>query len=278
MKTALDTNTFKEIRDLIYKESGIFFPDTKKYYLEMKLSQRLKELGLKSFEEYYFYLKYDSGRYREMQKLFEIVTIGETYFFREEPQNEAFKDEILPEIMKRNEREKKIRIWSAGCATGEEPYTIAILVNEKMGNEIKFWDVKILATDINRTALEKAKKGIYKSDSLRFTLDYYKRTYFLRHENGFFEVRPDIRRLVDFKYLNLNDKIAIQLIEKQDVIFCRNVLIYFDLNSKREVVRKFYEKLKPGGYLLLGHAESLHDVTRAFKLVFFKKAFGYKKE
>jgi len=167
-----------------------------------------------------------------------------------------------------------LRVWSAGCSTGEEPYTITMLINEK-GN-FSGWDIEIYGSDINQRVLQTARKGIYRKNSFRTTERYYIQKYFTE-EDGFFQINDSVKKHVNFSYLNLLDPFKTRFLGNMDVIFCRNVLIYFDTESRRRVIENFYNRLVDGGYLLLGHAESLINISTAFHLKHLKNDMVYQK-
>jgi chemotaxis protein methyltransferase CheR len=265
---------FRLLRDLVYEYCGIFFQDEVKYLLERRLNARLKEHALDSFNEYYRYLRYSPSRSRELEEIVELLTTNETYFFREEYQLKAFSEEILPEIIKERKSSKRLRIWSAGCSTGEEAYTIAILLRESP--ELFGWDVEIFANDISRKVIQRARKGVYGKSSFRSIGDVFHSKYF-RPQGDTYVISDELRSLVSFGQLNLLDDEMLQLIGKVDVIFCRNVLIYFDRPARLRVLRTFYDKLTERGYLLLGHSESLMNVSTDFELVHLKNDLVYRK-
>lgn len=275
----LSDDLFAQIRDFIYSQSGLFFPDHKKYVLEGRLAERLKALGLKTFEEYYYYVRYDPGRERELAALFDSITTNETSFFRNAPQLDSLRTAVLPEVIEgqRAKGDRRLRIWSAGCSSGEEPYTLSIITGEVLGEELSSWFVEILATDISTAMLTRAQRGVYSEYSLRNTPEEVKRKYFLR-DGPNWSVKQEVRKLVRFGRLNLSDDAQMARVPRMNIIFCRNVLIYFDPAATKKVVDRFYDILLPGGYLFIGHSESLHGVSRAFKLVHFPGAIVYKKE
>lgn len=277
-KTMTD-ETFILLRDFIYEQSGIFFADTKKNQLEARLCQRLRANNLADYDKYYYLLKYDPNSSREMRALFDSVTTNETSFFRSPPQIQAFQEKVLPEVVLRKEKtgDRRIRLWSAGCSTGEEPYTMGIVLKQVLDDNGAPWDVKIVATDISEKALRSAKAALYSDYSLRSVPPEIKRGFFVPDGNSY-RVVDDVRNLVDLQYLNLNDARRVQIMKGFDVIFCRNVLIYFDDEAKKRFVAHLYDCLNHGGYLFIGHSESLHNISRAFKLVHFPGALGYKKE
>lgn len=271
--------TFWLLRDFVYEHSGIYFADNKKPQLENRLSLRLRANNLPDFDKYYYLLKYDPQAARELRALFDSVTTNETSFFRSPPQIQAFQEKVLPEIIERRgaESEKTLRLWSAGCSTGDEPYTMGIVVREVFKEALAGWDIRIFASDISEKALKSARSAQYSEYTLRSVPPEIKRKYFTQNGSQY-TVNEEIRTLVDLQYLNFNDAARVRLMKGFDVIFCRNVLIYFDDEAKKRFVAQLYDNLNPGGYLFIGHSESLHNISRAFKLVHFPGALGYKKE
>jgi len=267
------------LRDFIYEQSGIYFADTKKGQLENRLSLRLKANNLANYDKYYYLLKYDPQASRELRALFDSVTTNETSFFRSPPQIQAFHEKVLPELLARKDRsqDKMIRLWSAGCSTGEEPYTMGIVIRQVLKDTCPNWDIKIVASDISEKALRSAKAAIYSDYSLRAVPPEVKQAFFTP-EGSSFKINEDVRTFVELQYLNLNDVKRVQVMKGFDVIFCRNVLIYFDDSARKRFVAQLYDCLNHGGYLFIGHSESLHNISRAFKLVHFPGALGYKKE
>jgi chemotaxis protein methyltransferase CheR len=272
----LPEDVFRLLRDFIHDYCGIFFDDGSKFLLERRLNRRLEQHQLKSFEQYYHFLRYDRKREEEIVVLVDNLTTNETYFFRESAQLKAFSDEILPEIRSRNAGKKSLRIWSAGCSTGEEPYTIAILLLES-GNWWRDWQVEIMGSDINQRVLHTARKGMYKKGSHRATPPDMLQKYFIEEGKGDFRIIDAVRQLVSFSYVNLLDPHKISLIRDLDIIFCRNVIIYFDRNAKKKVIEIFYDKLQEGGYLLLGHSESLINISTSFTLRTLQNDMVYQK-
>lgn len=278
-QSLMTDEAFRLLRDFIYEHSGIFFSDNKKPQLENRLGLRLKANNLPDFDKYYYLLKYDPQASREIRALFDSVTTNETSFFRSPPQIQAFQEKALPEILERKagDGEKILRLWSAGCSTGDEPYTLGMVVKEVLGAEAAGWEVKIFGSDISEKALKSARTALYNDYTLRSVPPGIKQKYFIE-EGSQFRVCDDVRMLVDLQYLNFNDEKRVKLMREFDVIFCRNVLIYFDDAARKRFVSQLYDNLNPGGYLFIGHSESLHNVSRAFKLVHFPGALGYKKE
>jgi chemotaxis protein methyltransferase CheR len=270
---------FAQLRDFIYEASGIYIPENRKYLLENRLRNRLSELNLKSFGEYYYFLQYDKSRREELSRLFEVITTNETSFFRNPPQLEVFQDKVLAEVVAagRKSGDKRLRIWSAGCSTGEEPYTISMQLHEVLGGEISAWNIKITANDLSEGVLAAARRGLYTEYALRTTPEEMVKKYFTE-EDGKFRVKQEVKRLVSFGQINLNDRNQIKRVERSHIIFCRNVIIYFDDEMKKRVIASFYDNLLPGGHMLIGHSESLHNISRAFKPLHHPGAIVYRKE
>ncbi len=271
----LPVDVFRLIRDFIRNYCGIYFDDKTKYILERRLNRRLKIHHMQDFREYYRFLMYDKNRDKELQEITDILTVNETYFFREKNQLTAFSEEIIPELKQQKKDKKKINIWSAGCSTGEEPYSIAILVLENKG--LNDWDINILGSDISRRVLKIAREGVYKKNSFRATDSYFTKKYFQEQQNGDHKILDKIKKPVNFNHLNLLDSFRVKLIGEMDVIFCRNVLIYFDKDTRKKVIENFFNLLTEGGYLLLGHAESLINISTTFELKHLKNDMVYQK-
>lgn len=268
---------FRLLRDLVYGHSGLYFEDDAKYLLEKRLGQRLVAHQLKSYREYYQFLKFNRKREQELEEIMDLLTTNETYFFREAYQLSAFTDEILPELCKRKQKAgqpQRLRIWSAGCSTGEEPYTIAMLLLEQYG--LKGWQLEIIGTDISQRVLQLARRGVYGRSSFRMTDDYYLLKYFEPQDGGF-RINDQVRKLVAISHLNLQDYSRMAMLGSFDLIFCRNVIIYFDQPAKKRVIESFHGVLQAGGFLLLGHSESLMNITTLFSLRHFKNDMVYQK-
>jgi chemotaxis protein methyltransferase CheR len=267
--------TFVGFRNLIYEKSGIYFPDNKKYVLDSRLASRLAEHNCTTFEEYLALLRTDAWRAKELPALFNAVTTNETFFFRDLPQLQAFNDLILPAMIKKNQGTKRLKIWSAACSTGDEPFTLAILLLER-NSDLSGWNVEIAASDISEAALGSARRGAYGPYAMRHVSPLLLSRYFTV-EDGLHCVKPEVKRLVRFAHINLFDSARVKLMKGMDIIFCRNCLIYFDDKAKKRVVDSFYDCLNPGGYLVIGFSESLHNVTRAFHPISSHKTVVYQK-
>ena len=270
----LPDDVFRLLRDQIYRRTGMWFSDSSKYLLQKRLSPRARELNFDSFQKYFYFLEYDPRADTEFDQIFDLVTTNETYFFREPAQLAAFSEEIVPEILLRKPV-KKVRIWSAGCSTGEEPYSIAMLLQEAGWYEQASFE--IFASDINQQVLAKARRGSYRESAFRATSATLREKYFNREADGSWRLHDDVRNRVQFGRVNLYDESRVSLLGLLDVVFCRNVIIYFDDSSKKVVVNNFYQRLNDGGYLLLGHSESLISLSTQFKLRHLKNDMVYQK-
>jgi chemotaxis protein methyltransferase CheR len=268
---------YRQIRDLVYKVSGIYKADEKLYLLADGCGRRMKQLGARTARDYWDHLTAQPSRDGELRQLLNEITIGETCLFRSQPQLDAMRKVILPEIVAQKTKQitKRLRIWSAGCSTGEESYTLAMNMLEESERLLKGWTVEILATDLNDRSVETAKAGIYGDYALRSTTDYYKRKYFLAAENNKLQVRPEVKKLIAFSRLNLQDDSKMVFMKGMDLIFCCNVLIYFDGISKSKVINHFFTNLNFGGYFFLGTSESLMKLNDQFHLVHFPGSIGY---
>jgi len=279
-KTEMSDHSFYALRDMIYERSGIFFPDQKKYILENRLLRRIEEGGFNDFEKYIDFLRFDSLRDREFSTLFDIVTTNETSFFRDMNQLEVFESFVLPQIVKEVEKAgyKKLRIWSAPCSTGEEPYTLAMLLLSKFpGIQGAGWDIEIHGSDISECVLNSARRGEYNDYSMRNVPPLYLDRYFTKNGNGKYGVKPEVKGIVRLSNINLFDNLRLRMFRGMNIVFCRNVLIYFDEAAKKRVIANIYDCLLPGGYLFIGHAESLFNISRAFKLVNINNILLYQK-
>ncbi len=275
----LSDETFRELRDFIYKRTGIYFQDNKKYLLEGRIGKRLQVLKIPDYNSYLRLLNTNELMNGEIKYLYDAITINETFFFRNNFQFQALEKAIIPEIVKsrRDNQRGKLRIWSAASSSGEEAYTIAMIYLERLKPQFPNLEIDIVGTDISSSVIETAKNGVYREYSVRNMPQDYFRKYFIKDESRFF-LKPDVKKLVRFDILNLYDQSKLRLMRNFDVIFCCNVLIYFDMKSKIQVISDLYNSLNFGGYLFIGYAESLHGISNAFKLVNFPKTVAYKKE
>ncbi len=269
-------NDILKLRDLVYKETGMYFPDEKRYYFESRFLRRIEALGLSNFTEYIQYLTNGNGRRDEFHNLMNELTINETSFFRNKPQFKALESLVLPEILKAKENAafKSLKIWSAGCSSGEEAYSIAMVLNELSQGPLAGWKLEIRGTDISKRVLEIAQAGVYSEYPVRNMPEDYKKKY-IEEQNGKYLVKDNLKKFVRFTHLNLNDDMAMVFMKGFDIIFCKNVLIYFDLESKKRVIQHFFNSLSLGGYLFIGFSESLFGVNDRFKLIHYPGGMVY---
>lgn len=268
----LADSTFKELRDFIYEKCGIYIADTKKYLIENRLSRILQEKNLTAFEDYLKIIKF-SVNGSELSRLFDAVTTNETYFYREPDQLNIFVNSIFENIRTQKSASAPVKIWSAACSSGEEPYTLSIMLSEKGYRQGKF---DLYGSDISDAVLQSAKTAIYNSYSVRNVPPQQISKYFMSNGQSY-SLNPSIKDSVKFMKINLFDEKNIRTMRNTDIIFCRNVLIYFDVKSKQKVASHLYDCLNPGGYLFIGASESLHNITRAFRPIIFNKVIAYQK-
>jgi len=259
----LSDEDFNRLRDIIYIEAGIKLSDVKKILMQSRLIKRLRDLKLDDFTEYYGYLMQNY----EIEKInfINAITTNKTDFFRENDHFEFMKKKILPDFEQK--KEKELRIWSAGCSTGEEPYTIAITLLEYFNGKISP-ELLILATDIDTQVLDKAQDGNYTAEHLAEVDPKYLKNYFHHNESekgDFYRVNDQLKQIVYFRRLNLLSE-EYPMKKKFDIIFCRNVIIYFDRDTQRKLFDNYYRYLKDDGYLLIGHSENITSITDKFSL------------
>ena len=273
----LTVEEFVLIRDFIHQRSGIYFSENKMYLVKNRLLKRMVDLDIKTYRDYFYHVKYDTSQ-REFNAMMNIITTNETSFFRNEPQLLSLSDEVLPLLIRKKSEsgQKTIKVWSAGCSTGEEPYTLAIILLEKV-RQITGWKTEIYSNDISEQALQKARRGEYSGATLRSVKPAILERYFTPVDDSY-RVKPEVKAMVSFSHVNLNDPRKLSLNSGFDIVFCRNVMIYFSEEVRRQLVRGFYNCLRPGGYFYIGHSESLHGISKAFKLVYFRNALVYQKE
>ncbi len=262
---------FEYIKDLIYKQAGIFLAPHKKIMVQSRLNTRLRSLNIASYEEYVNLLKKDQKfAAAEMQELINRLTTNKTDFFRENHHFEFLRDVFFPALEKASQSggPKSLRIWCSASSTGEEPYSLAISVYDFFQNK-PGWNLKIIASDIDTAVLKTAGEGVYRSERLDPVSEALKAKHFIKTTNGeqtFYEAKAHLKALVEFKQINLlNYPFPIK--EKMDIIFCRNVVIYFDKGTQKTLFQHFDEQLKPLGYLVLGHSETMFGISDRFKFL-----------
>jgi len=253
---------FEKFAKLIYKESGIYLKSAKITLLSNRLRKRLQALNINSFNDYYKYIEGLADKSKEIESLLDVVSTNETYFFRNEKQFEAFQMECLPDISVKKQKEKKLRIWSAGCSTGEEPYTIGICILEAM-QYFRNWNIEIIASDIAHSVLEFAQKGEYSGRRIDKVRPDLLKKYFNNNVQNpdFYSIKDEVKSMVRFRMLNLfKDPYP----ENVDILFCRNVMIYFDKEHQKILLSRFYRSIYKSGYLFLGHSETIHSISEDF--------------
>ncbi|MGD8401553.1 MAG: protein-glutamate O-methyltransferase CheR [Bacillota bacterium] len=258
---AIKTKEFLEIVKYVKGYCGLDLTE-KRHLVEGRLQNMLAQLGMESFGEYFKYVTADKTG-RAVVDLLNKVTTNHTFFLREKDHFHFFQDKVLP-YLATTVTNKDLRIWSAGCATGEEPYTLAIIIAEYFKKQKYLWDSKILATDISRKALQTATAATYNVEQVGVLPEAWKKNYFHKIGPDSYTVAEKIRNEVVFRVFNLIDSVF-PFKQKFQVIFCRNVMIYFDMPTKQELIRKFYDITEPGGYLFIGHAESINRDTTRYK-------------
>jgi len=279
----------KLLQALVYQECGMYFDERRAHFLEDRLSRRLKECQLDSFYSYYRLLISDQGK-RELSRLVEDLTVNETSFFRNQAQLELFHKHILEDLLRTKpaNRDYNLRIWSAGCSTGQEPYTIAMLVADALAYyELRHstsaplplprplipspWKLEILASDISYSVLRAGQDGSYNENQMA-SVDYSYRLRYFDKVGERYAIKKAVKELVHFDFHNLKTE---YLPQNNDVIFCRNVMMYFDEAEQKRLVEKFWRCLHPGGHLLVGHAESLLGLTDKFQMVYRNNGTAY---
>ncbi|HMK42765.1 MAG TPA: CheR family methyltransferase [Dissulfurispiraceae bacterium] len=275
MIAPLSDDVFKQMRDFIYEQSGIFIPDNKKYFLENRLGRRVQEKNFKAYDEYLYLVRYGNDK-AELTKLFDLVTTNETFFFREPQQFDVLCGDLLKKVIEENTKSgrRDIKVWSAASSTGEEPYTISMLFMERP--ELASFRKEIIASDISESVLASAKNAVYGSYAVRNVPPAFMGKYFAPSDQNF-KLAESVKSNVRFMKVNLvNDK-DVRAIRSVDIIFCRNVLIYFDEKAKQKALALMYDALRPGGSLIVGTSESLHNITRAFRPVVINRVVIYQK-
>ncbi|NVO11802.1 MAG: protein-glutamate O-methyltransferase [Bacteroidales bacterium] len=267
-KAELTLDDFNRLSSFIYHESGIKMPPIKRVMLQSRLQKRLKELRISSFKDYCNYVFSNEGSNNEIIHMLDVVSTNKTDFFREPAHFDFFTSTILPEYISNVKFNKIIKIWSAGCSSGEEPYTIAIVIYEFLEKNPSF-DFYILGTDISTNILQKAANAIYKEDRVACIPYSLKQKYLLRSKertNPTVKISNQLRSKIHFERLNFMDDYY-NLKDKFDVVFCRNVLIYFDRETQEKVINKICLKINEGGYFFLGHSESILNMKVPLKQI-----------
>lgn len=261
--------------EFLYRKTGMCFVENKKYYVERRLLDRIVKTGSENFRDYFMLLRFQASG-EELQSLVNVMTVNETYFFREDYQFEALINGMLPALAQSKTRDKRLRIWSVPCSSGEEPYSIALVILEKWP-QADAWDIEIRASDIDSQILAAAKAGIFGARSLSRVPPQILQRYFTPRGEGNYKICDELCQSIDFSLVNITDRAQTERFREIDIIFCRNMLIYFDDVSRRETVEMFYEALSPGGFVCLGHSESMSRMSSIFVPRRFGETLVYQK-
>lgn len=260
----LSDREFAQFKELIHRTTGIFLSDQKKKLVLARLSKRLRALNLDNFTDYYRHVTEDADGMVEIENLINRITTNKTDFFREVHHFHYLRDVVFPALIRAGENgaSRRLRIWSAGCSTGEEPYSIAITTAETFKN-LRGWDIRILASDLDTEVLQRAALGVYPTQAVAPVPPELLGKYFLRTGTEY-TVSPALKAMIAFRRLNLMET-AFPMKNPFDIIFCRNVIIYFDQETKAALMNKFHYHLKTGGYMFIGHSESLMSMKDRFR-------------
>jgi chemotaxis protein methyltransferase CheR len=272
-QAALARTDFLRLRQLINSRAGLSFDDAAQHMFEKRLGERLIATGVKTFADYIKLVESDA---EEADVVYTLLTTKETYFFRQEYQLEAFTKEVLPIVAEANAHHRRLTVWSAGCSTGEEAYTLAILLSEM--SLLDGWFLRVLGTDLCRQNIDTANRAVYKGSSFRTTPEHHLKAHFVPQGDGSYKVAEPLRRICHFSRVNLLDHNAVRTVGRVDVVFCRNVIIYFDEYSRQKVMAEVFQRLLPGGYLFLGHSESLLNVETPFVAKQLKGDVAYRRQ
>jgi len=266
---------YRKFCEYFYRRTGISFGENKRYYVDKRLIDRIQKTATGSFERYFDSLRRHDAN-DEIERLINLFTINETYFYREHEQFDCLVNGILPELIRDRRKGDRVRIWTMPCSTGEEPYSIAIYLLENW-SKVDDYDIEIVGSDIDTSVLRAAEMGVYDARSLhRLSRDLVSR-YFIPAGVDGFRLIDAIRQSVRFSQVNASDAAAMSGYAYLDVIFCRNMLIYFDDQSRRQVAESFYDSLAQGGFICLGHSESMSRISSLFAIRKFPQAIVYQK-
>ena len=274
-KASITEADFEKFREFFYRKTGIQFDTTKRYFVDKRLLERIEATGSENFRSYFVKLRFESNG-EEMQALVNAMTVNETYFFREAYQFDCLVNSMLDDIIQRRKPGSRLRIWSIPSSTGEEPYSIALYLLERWPH-IDDYEVEILSSDIDTSVLKSAQKGVYSARSVANLPKAYLNKYFKKNSQGDWQISRDIVDVVEFSRVNLSDPQDTRRFRDIDIIFCRNLLIYFDDLSRRVAAETFYDALNPGGFVCLGHSESMSRISSLFTVRRFPDAMVYQR-
>ena len=266
---------YEALCEFLRERTGLSFGENKRYYVERRVVDRMAAVGAQGFGEYLDLLRFQASG-EELQLLVNQMTVNETYFFREKYQFDCLVNSVLDEVVRGRKLGDRIRIWSAGCSTGEEPYSLAIMLLE-FWKRVDEFEIELRASDIDSRALARAREGIYEERSLQFLPPELVAKYFMSVAPGRWRIIEDLRGSIDFSHINLSDPDQVLRFRDVDVIFCRNMLIYFDDLGRREIAAGFWDVLAPGGFVFLGHSESMSRMSSLYAPRRFPEAIIYQK-
>ena len=265
---------FLKFQEFFYRKTGIQFENSKRYFVDKRLLERIEATGSASFRSYFTMLRFQATG-EELQLLTNLMTVNETYFFREEYQFQCLVGSMLPELTTRRAKGLPIRIWSIPSSSGEEAYSIAIYLLE-FWKGLAEWDIEIISSDIDTKILTAARQGLYSARSIQHLPARLLKKYFSRRDDGY-QASMDLREAVEFTRVNLSEPADTRSYRDFDIIFCRNLLIYFDELSRKAAAETFFDAMRPGGFLCLGHSESMSRISSIYKIRKFPEAIVYQK-
>ncbi len=266
---------FRQFQEFFYRKTGIYFDESKRYFVDRRLIDRIRDTDTTNFRRYFWFVRFQAGG-EELQKLTNVMTVNETYFFREEYQFKCLVRSMLPEIVKRKALGSPIRIWCVPSSSGEEPYSIALYLLESWP-DLDRWDVEITASDIDTDVLASAASGKFSKRSVSNLPAAVLSKYFSKSDTDEYQLCDDVRHAVDFTRVNIVDREETRPYRGFDIIFCRNLLLYFDDLPRTQAPEMFFDALNPGGYICLGHSESMSRIVPIFKIRKFPDTIAYQK-
>jgi len=272
--TGISELEFEKFREFFYRRTGIQFEATKRYFVDKRLEERIELTDSGNFRNYFTMLRFEASG-EELQHLTNLMTVNETYFFREEYQFQCLIKSILPDVIARKADDEPIRIWVIPSSSGEEPYSIALYLLEYWAG-LNDWNIEIISSDIDTKILGQARKGLYSERSVQHLPENILRKYF-KHSTAGYQICDDLREAVEFTRVNLSSRADTRAYRDFDIVFCRNLLIYFDDVSRKAAAETFYDAMKPGAYICLGHSESMSRFSSLFKVRKFPEAIVYQK-
>jgi chemotaxis protein methyltransferase CheR len=270
----ISDDDFEKFREYFYRKTGISFEPSKRYFVDKRLAERVEATGSGTFRGYFTMLRFQASG-EELQQLTNLMTVNETYFLREDYQFQCMVDSLMPELVSRKADKSPLRIWCIPSSSGEEPYSVALYLTERWAG-INDWDVEIISSDIDTNILKKARAGLYSPRSVQHVPAAWLKKYFSRIDNEY-QLCDDLRQAVEFTRVNLSEPADTRGYRNFDIIFCRNLLIYYDDVSRKAAAETFFDALNPGGFICLGHSESMSRISSLYKVRKFPAAIVYQK-